>query len=163
LTLKNIRFLKGRQEIDHNNKNLHLADAVSITFEFQKKDTHNDTVTHHRSGHKTICPVIVWSKIVQQVRSYPHSSDESTVNCFMDSNSKIHKITGVQLLKQIRLAAAALGKDILGFSPKDIGLHSARSGAAMAMYLSGIPIYTIMLLGRWSSDAFLRYIRKQVK
>jgi len=33
----------------------------------------------------------------------------------------------------------------------------------MAMYLSGTPVYTIMLLGHWSSDAFLRYIRKQVK
>jgi hypothetical protein len=40
---------------------------------------------------------------------------------------------------------------------------SARSGAAMAMYLAGVPVFTIMLLGRWSSDAFLRYIRKQVK
>jgi hypothetical protein len=33
----------------------------------------------------------------------------------------------------------------------------------MAMYLSGVPVYTIMLLGRWSNDAFLWYIRKQVK
>jgi hypothetical protein len=33
----------------------------------------------------------------------------------------------------------------------------------MAMYLSGVPVFTIMLLGRWSSDAFLRYIRKQVQ
>jgi hypothetical protein len=33
----------------------------------------------------------------------------------------------------------------------------------MAMYLSGVPVFTIMLLGWWSSDAFLRYIRKQVQ
>jgi hypothetical protein len=33
----------------------------------------------------------------------------------------------------------------------------------MAMYLGGVPVFTIMLLGRWSSDAFLRYICKQVK
>jgi hypothetical protein len=33
----------------------------------------------------------------------------------------------------------------------------------MAMYLAAVPNFTIMLLGRWSSDAFLRYIRKQVK
>ncbi len=31
----------------------------------------------------------------------------------------------------------------------------------MAMYINKVPVYTIMLLGRWSSDAFLRYIRKQ--
>jgi hypothetical protein len=33
----------------------------------------------------------------------------------------------------------------------------------MAIYLAGIPVFTIMLLGSWSSDAFLHYIRKQVK
>ena len=37
----------------------------------------------------------------------------------------------------------------------------------MAMYLARhpiqVPTYTIMLQGRWCSDAFLRYIRKQVK
>jgi hypothetical protein len=81
----------------------------------------------------------------------------------MDKNNKIYKISGTQLLRQLRLAAAALGKDILGFSPTDLGLHSACSGAAIAMFLAGVPVYTIMLLGRWSSDAFLRYIRKQVK
>jgi hypothetical protein len=32
----------------------------------------------------------------------------------------------------------------------------------MAMYLGECPVYTVMLIGRWSSDAFLRYIRKQV-
>jgi len=33
----------------------------------------------------------------------------------------------------------------------------------MTMYLAGIPVFTIMLLDCWSSNAFLRYIRKQVK
>ncbi len=33
----------------------------------------------------------------------------------------------------------------------------------MAMFLAGVPVFQIMLLGRWASDAFLRYIRKQVK
>jgi hypothetical protein len=50
----------------------------------------------------------------------------------------------------------------LNIKADECGLHSLRSSAAMAMYLNGIPVYTIMLLGRWSSDAFLRYIRKQV-
>ena len=65
----------------------------------------------------------------------------------MDKYNKIHKITGSQLLRQLRLAAAAIGKDILEFSPNDL----ARCGAAMAMCLAGVPVYTIMLLGHWSS------------
>eukprot|EP00957_Ditylum_brightwellii_P046984 3566783-Ditylum_brightwellii.AAC.2 len=33
----------------------------------------------------------------------------------------------------------------------------------MAMYLTRIPAYTVMLIDRWPSDAFLLYIRKQVQ
>ena len=51
----------------------------------------------------------------------------------------------------------------LGFSGEDIGTHSIRSSLAMALYLSKRPISTIMLLGRWSSDAFLLYIQRQVQ
>jgi hypothetical protein len=37
------------------------------------------------------------------------------------------------------------------------------SGYWVEMHPGKIPIYTIMLIGRWSSDAFLCYIRKQVE
>jgi hypothetical protein len=30
------------------------------------------------------------------------------------------------------------------------------------MHMAGVPVYTIMLIGRWSSDAFLIYLRTQV-
>jgi hypothetical protein len=32
----------------------------------------------------------------------------------------------------------------------------------LGMFLSGTPVYTIMLMGRWSLDAFMRYICKQI-
>ena len=30
------------------------------------------------------------------------------------------------------------------------------------MYLAGVPVFTIMKMGRWLSDAFLNYIEKQI-
>jgi hypothetical protein len=33
----------------------------------------------------------------------------------------------------------------------------------MAMNLAGVPIFSIMLIGQWSSTAFLKYIWKQVQ
>jgi hypothetical protein len=33
----------------------------------------------------------------------------------------------------------------------------------MAMYLSGVPVFSIILIGRWSSTALLKYIWKQVQ
>jgi hypothetical protein len=38
-----------------------------------------------------------------------------------------------------------------------IGLHSARNGAAMAMFLAGVSVFQIM----WASDAFLHYISQK--
>ena len=33
----------------------------------------------------------------------------------------------------------------------------------MWMHLAGVPSYSIMMIGRWSSDAFLLYIRRAVQ
>ena len=56
-----------------------------------------------------------------------------------------------------------LGKQILGFTKDDVGLHSIRSGGAMAMFLSGVSEIVIQRIGRWESFAFLDYIREQVE
>jgi hypothetical protein len=54
------------------------------------------------------------------------------------------------------------GKMTFGFHPHEIGNRSIRSGAAMALFLKDHSTAKIMILGRWSSDAFLVYIRPQV-
>ena len=51
----------------------------------------------------------------------------------------------------------------LSFTGKDVGTHSIRASLAMALYLKKRMVSTIMLIGRWSSDAFLLYIRRQVQ
>jgi predicted heme/steroid binding protein len=58
------------------------------------------------------------------------------VNSFLLPNNKLHLFSGTELLKKLCLAAMSIGTDILGFTVDQIGLHSARSGSAMAMYLS---------------------------
>jgi len=161
--LKNIRFFKGKRLIDHDTSNLHISDTVSITLEHQNRDVKNDIITHHKTDEKLLCPVKIWCKIVKRLISYPSTSIDTTVDTYYHSDNSKVLFTGTGLLKRLRLATTAIGPDELGFSAKQIGLHSARSGAAMAMYLAGIPVFTIMLLGCWSSDAFLHYIRKQVK
>jgi hypothetical protein len=163
LTLANIRFFSNNRLVQHNDKHLHLSECVYITFEFQKCDTKHETITQHKSGDLLLCPVRIWASIICRISSYPLSNMSTTVNTYMKPDKSIHYFSGTELLRRPRLATTSIGSDILGFSAKEIGLHSARSGAAMAMYLAGVPVFTIMLLGRWSSDAFLCYIRKQVK
>ena len=63
----------------------------------------------------------------------------------------------------LRSIVDLIGEDILGFTRDDIGLHSIRSGGAMAMFLSCTSGSIIMRVERWSSEEFLEYIREQVE
>ena len=46
-----------------------------------------------------------------------------------------------------------------GVGARQYGTHSFRIGAATTAALKGIPAEQIMTMGRWRSDAYLRYIR----
>jgi len=168
LCVRNLRFFVKNQDITRHIAHLHLATAVTITFEFQKRDIRDDIISHQRSGDtqegKEMCPVLAAAAIVQRLSTYSHPYP-----CFGDvpinlvwSGDGYYTIPSSLILQRIRSVVDLIGADTLGFTSADVGTHSNRSGGAMGMFLAGTPVYTIMLMGRWSSDAFMRYIRKQV-
>ena len=71
---------------------------------------------------------------------------------------KLLKFTQDDVLSSFRSNAVSIGEDKLGFKPKDIGTHSNRCAAAMEMFMDDTPVYMIMIMGRWSYDAFFKYI-----
>jgi hypothetical protein len=79
LTLKNVRFFRHRRALHHSDPALHLADSTSITFEYQKNDERDVTITMHRTGDSTLCPVTAWASIVRRVRALPGTDDLSPV------------------------------------------------------------------------------------
>ena len=91
------------------------------------------------------------------------ASDSDFIFTFKDEQGKRCHLTSKLGLAFLREFIKSIDYEGFGIHPDDIGLHSIRSSSAMAMYLNHISVYTIMLLGQWSSDAFLRYIRKQVE
>ena len=50
----------------------------------------------------------------------------------------------------------------MGFSHKEVDTHSIWSGFAMELYLAKVYSEKIMIMGRWTSSAFLWYIHIQV-
>jgi hypothetical protein len=162
LRLRNICFFLDGRELPHDHRDLERADCVSITFEKQKKDEKLDTVTQLSSGDIILCPVRAWAAIVRRIRGYLGTNGDTPVSAVW-RNGRLEDITSTMLVNALEGAIDAVGRDRLNIPKGDVGTHSIRSGAAMAMYLGEVPVYTIMMLGRWSSDAFLRYIRKQVE
>ena len=162
LRLRNIRFFLEGVLLCHDDPRCEFATSVAITFEFQKKDERNDTVTQKGTDHAFLSPVKIWHAIVKRIRSYPKTNDDTPVSAVW-RNGRIQHVTSKDMMDSLRAAAKAVGEAKLGFKISEIGTHSLRSGAAMAMSLDQIPVYVIMVIGRWSSDAFLKYIRKQVE
>jgi hypothetical protein len=162
LLIRNIRFVRNGRNISHDDPALELSDCVAITFEMQKKEEKNDTVHHKSSGDLIMCPVRAAAELVRRILGYPGTDGNTPISAIL-VGSKITQVKSKQMVGVLRDAVQAIGEGVLNIKVDEIGTHSIRSGAAMAMVMGGLPVYMIMLMGRWSSDAFLRYIRKQIE
>ena len=159
----NILFKKNNRVLPHSSTQLKSADLVRIRFEYQKND-HRDVLIHmFKSGDPELCPVVAWASVVKRVRIIPGSDDNSEVCLFSDTRQRTTLLKAEHVRTRLRAVVDIMGKEILGFNKEDIGLHSIRSGGAMAMFLSGTSVIVIQRVGRWSSEAFLEYIWEQVE
>jgi hypothetical protein len=124
-------------------------------FEMQKNDLKHDTVIHRRTDDVTLCPVLQWVCLVNRIWKYPGTSLDTLV-CAVWHHDRLETIASHQVLAALCAACASIGSGCLGFELHEIGTHSLQSWAAIEMHLASVTIYTIMMIGRWSSDAFLQ-------
>ena len=162
LQMRNFQFTKNHQVLPLDSPILEQADCVTITFEFQKNDHRDEQITQQRTGHPLLCPVQACAAIVHRIQAF--GGDLNTfVYEYERADGRRAAVTSTACAADLKAFIRSLPYKAYGLHPDHIGLHSIRSSAAMAMYLNDIPVATIMLLGRWSSNAFLRYIRTQVE
>ncbi len=159
--MHNIQFFKDGAILPHSHPDLKFGDCISLTFKCQKRQDKHDTVTQEATGDSALCPVRFTAGLVRYITSYPGTSSNTNVSAYM-SNGSVEHLTSRQVINALCNSVCAIGKARMGISKEEIGTHSIRSGAAMAMYLGKCLVYTIMLIGQWSSNAFLQCIRKQV-
>ena len=93
-----------------------------------------------------MCPIHQWAAITQWVLSYPGTTSISSVNTILNDKGKLASLDNKMILDKLQAASTAIRSHELGFTADKIGLHSLQSGTAMAIYLSGIPVYTMMLI-----------------
>ena len=139
------------------------AEYVTVRFVFQKNRVKSDRRTQSRSG-RDLCPVRSWVRICQRVIGSLKKPDNETEVCQIgDGKGRSARVTSDQLIRLLRLTCSRYGREKgYGIAEHELGTRSIRSGAAMALFLRDHSVEKIMILGRWTSDAFLVYIRPQV-
>jgi hypothetical protein len=155
---------KSRRVLKLSDPNLlSFADYVTIVFEDQKNGKKMDARTQRRSGHTYLCPVLRWGSAVQRIIATIPAWTNQTTLCSVAIEQQVLEISNVFIRKLLRHTCLLFGGfTTFGFHPHEIGNRSLRSGAAMSLFLMDHSPAKIMILGRWSSDAFLVYIRPQV-
>jgi hypothetical protein len=83
--------------------------------------------------------------IVHRIRSYTDSNNNTLIWCIWKYN-QIKHVTSKQIANMLQDKVVAIGVDTLHIAKEEIGTHSIRSGAAMAMFVGGCSIFQIMML-----------------
>ena len=144
--MRNIQFFKDGAILPHSHLDLEFSDCVSLTFERQKRQDKNDTVTQEATGDSVLCPICFAAGLVRRIGSYPGTSLSTNISAYMSIGSVDH-VTSQQVINALRDALGAMGETRLGIAKLELSTHSIRLGAAMAMYLGECLVYTIMLIG----------------
>ena len=131
------------------------ATGVQIHFRMQKNLSAEDRISMHATGDE-LCPVKAWTHVVTEIGRTKRGTTGVSVNQFDGKGGDIRYIDIDRAVKGVMRKMQ--GKD----SGLAYGTHSIRCGAALAMYLNGTSVVDIMLQGRWCSDAFLLYIKREV-
>jgi hypothetical protein len=160
-----IEFRKGHTILPHDSPDLHLADTVSIFFCDQNKNREKGVSrTAWATSDPNASPVTSYAAIVQRIRALPGSSDGTPIfNYKSAANRSFLCVTDSAMIIFLRTAVTLIGEAVLGYKAAEVGTHSIRSGAAMALVLSQHAAWRIMLAGRWKSQALLVYIREQIQ
>ena len=152
----------NKKEGKVDNKVLHLC--CSTDCEAQRRDRSQTKYVVSKSKY----PIRYLKNMFQSEHSWHHknwpstpafvylgTNDDSLVYTYQCADGSLGLITSQQVLKWICNHVRAIGKVVLGFNVEDVSTHSIRSTVVMAMYLACNPVYTIMLIRHWSSNAFL--------
>ena len=166
LQVQDVTFFRSTlQQIHHSDLHKIEATFVTITFHQQKNDKKGESRTQQITSDSILCPVKTWKFIITSILSDPKLSDKATVNTVPLQKSESNHILLSQENTNVTLRSTCAMKEhnFFGYHHKDLGSHSLRSGAAMALFLAKEDVHRIMIIGRWSSDAFLAYIRPQIQ
>jgi hypothetical protein len=141
-----------------SNDQLLQATRSYLTFTTQKNGVRNEQIGHAKTRHPIICPTAALARRIIHLRR-ARLPDTSPL-CQYVHYEQVFTIKPKHITTQLKTIATFFGEPY-GFTQIDVSTHSLRAGGATALFIAGVPIETIRLLGRWQSDTVFRYIHAQ--
>ena len=133
---------------------------ANLEFSDQKNAVKGERVGHKPTNHPWLCPAKALGRICRRlVRA--GATAHTPIHRFYNTNRQKWFDTKPEFITNaLRHSATAL-QHITGIDPSCISARSLRPGGATALLCANIDKDAIQLLGRWKSDAMLRYLRIQ--
>jgi hypothetical protein len=157
--LKDATLYIGTQQLNSRRaspEDFNSVTSVSLTFTTQKNGVKGETISHALSGDTLVCPCRAIVRRVQHL--VQHRQPPTTPLCTYIQRNNPNLITAGQIRDTLRRTLRLIGPNTLGIQPNDINARSLRAGGATALLCANIDQNTIQLLGRWKSDAMMRYL-----
>lgn len=142
-----------------NDVDITTVTAAALTFTDQKNAVRGEQVAQRATNDPLMCPAKALFRLVLHHRS--HNAPPETALCdFYDASAKLRTVPPAWITAGLRYSAMDL-HDKMGIDPYLLSARSLRPGGATALLCAQIDKDSIQLLGRWKSDAMLRYLRIQ--
>ena len=158
--LKDAALLIGARRIDPQTAtpaDFLAVSAVCLTFTTQKNGVRGERITHGKSGDPLACPCAALARRVSHL--VEHKLPPTTpLGTFVTETGRTSTVSSKNVYDALKIALLTYGTERLDITPEDIQARSLRAGGATALLNAGIDSDVISLLGRWRSDAMLRYL-----
>jgi len=162
--LRDVHLHLGQKQLNYNTSTIaeiEAATAVTYVFTTQKNGICNKVISHSRSDDLLCCPVRATIRRILHHRRHNTALDKPLAS-FYSPNGKLIRIKADDVTKAIK-AAATHHFHTTGISANELSARSLRVGGAMAMLNGNIDFDVIQMLGRWHSDAMMRYLHLQAQ
>lgn len=146
----------------HDETDVAAIETASLTFTDQKNAVKGEQISQSANNDPNLCPAKAIGRLCLHL--IQHNAPPTTP-LYMHFNShptknNWYRITPTFITNALRHSAQRL-QATTGIDPALVSARSLRPGGATALLCANIDSDAIMLLGRWKSDAMLRYLRIQ--
>ena len=133
-----------------------LPDFLTLTFDTQENGVKGEKIGHGRSTDPSFCPIQAVTQRCHHLHLHGAPHTQPLCSFYNPPSKQFEYIASSHITTVLRTAASHYPRFCI--TPASIECRSLRSSGAMALFTRGVDPLLIQLVGRWRSDAMLRYL-----